>query len=65
MLNGLRQQFHLHQWSYFATHIHKGILDIVFHSGRCDPVAWTPSPCSDHFFVLIQMYYHLNSYYFP
>ena len=54
MFNGLHQQFYLHQRSHFATHIHGGILDLA-DSGRCDPVAWTPSPYSDHFVILIQM----------
>ena len=39
MLNGLRQQFHCHQQSHFTKHIHGDILDPVFDSGRCDPVA--------------------------
>ena len=50
MLNGLRLQFHLHQLSHFATHIHGGILDLVFDSVRCDPVAWTLSPFSGNLF---------------
>ena len=53
MLNGLRQQFHLHQGSYFATHVHGGILDLVFDSSRCDAIAWTPPPYNEHFVILI------------
>ena len=39
MLNGLQQPFHCHQQSHFTKHIHGGILDLVFDSGRSDPVA--------------------------
>lgn len=55
MLHGLRQQCHLCEWSDYSTHIYGGILDLVFNGGRCDPVAWTPSPSNDHFVFLIQL----------
>lgn len=51
----LQQQFHPHQKSYFVTHIHGGIVEIVFGSDRCDPGAWNLSPFSDHFVVFGQI----------
>ena len=63
MLTDLLQQFHLHQLSHFATHIHRKILDLVLDSGRYDLAVWTLSPYSDHFVIFIQVHYLLNRYY--
>jgi len=42
-----------HQRSRYSTHIHGGILDLVFDDRKSDPVEWVPSPYSDHFVILI------------
>ena len=41
-----------HQRSQYSTHIHGGILDIVFDDEKPDPVEWVPSPYSDHFVII-------------
>ena len=45
--------FNCHQRSHYSTHIHGGILDLVFDDMRSEPVQWMPSPYSDHFVILI------------
>ena len=56
ILQPLVTRFHLHQRVKFSTHIHGGILDIVFDN--CDSpedADWLPSPYSDHFVVVINV----------
>ena len=55
-MNPLIAQFNLHQRSQYSTHIHVGILDLVFdNSNCCELVSWIPSPYSDHYVLLIQI----------
>ena len=55
-INPLITRFKLHQRSQYSTHIHGGILDLVFdNSNCCELVSWIPSPYSDHFLLLIQI----------
>ena len=54
-INPLIAQFNLHQRSQYSTHIHGGILDLVFDSKSSDLVAWIPSPFSDHFAIIFQI----------
>ena len=53
------QQFcdtlHFTQRSRYSTHIHGGILDLVFDQKKSDAVQWMPSPYSDHFVVIIDI----------
>ena len=51
----LLQEFNLHQRVTYSTHIHGGILDLVFDQVRTDAVQWMPTPYSDHFFILIDL----------
>ena len=56
ILQPIVTQFHLHLRVKFSTHIHGGILDIVFDN--CDSsegAGWLPSPYSDHFVVVINL----------
>ena len=55
MFNPLFQQFNFHQRSRYSTHIHGGILDLVFDDNKSESVEWIPSPYSDHFVLLIQI----------
>ena len=56
IFNPLIRQFKLHQRSQYSTHIHGGILDLVFDNGNCcESVSWIPSPYSDHFVLIIQI----------
>lgn len=41
-----------HQRSKYSTHIHGGILDLVFDDKKSEPVDWVPSPFSDHFVII-------------
>ena len=41
-----------HQRSQYSTHIHGGILDLVFDDKKSDPIEWVPSPYSDHFVII-------------
>ena len=54
-INPLIAQFNLHQRSQYSTHIHGGILDLVFDSKSSDLVSWIPSPFSDHFSIIFQI----------
>jgi exonuclease III len=51
----LCQRLKFTQRSLYSTHIHGGILDLVFDTGKCDPVHWMPSPYSDHFVLIIDL----------
>ena len=51
----LIEEFNLKQRSHYSTHIHGGILDLVFDDHNSEPVSWIPSPYSDHFVLLIQI----------
>ena len=52
----LLQEFNLHQRVTYSTHIHGGILDLVFDQARTDAVQWMPTPYSDHFLILIDIW---------
>ena len=39
----------------YSTHIHGGILDLVFDNKKSEPVEWMPSPYSDHFVILVDL----------
>ena len=47
--------FSLTQRSNYSTHIYGGILDLVFHNKKQEPVEWMPSPYSDHFVLAIDV----------
>ena len=50
----LINQFNFIQRSRYSTHIHGGILDLVFDNSNCnDAVSWIPSPYSDHFILFV------------
>ncbi len=55
LFNGLCTHFSLLQRSNYSTHIHGGILDLVFHNKKQDPVEWIPTPYSDHFVLIIDV----------
>ena len=55
LLQSICSQFAFTQRSNFSTHIHGGILDLVFHNRKTSPVEWIPSPYSDHFIVIIDV----------
>ena len=55
LFRGIRERFSLTQRSNYSTHIHGGILDLVFHNKKHEPVEWMPSPYSDHFVLLIDV----------
>ena len=42
--------------SYYFTHIHLGVLDLVFHKRKETLVEWLPLPYSDHSFLLIDLW---------
>ena len=48
-VNPLIQNFNLSQRSQYSTHIHGGILDLVFDTSKSSAVSFLPSPFSDHF----------------
>ena len=41
--------------NHHCTTIHGGILDLVFHNHKQEPVEWIPSPYSDHFVLTIDV----------
>ena len=51
----LLQEFNLHQRVTYSTHIHGGILDLVFDQERKDTVQWMPTYYSDHFLIIIDL----------
>ena len=51
----LIQSFNLYQRSQYSTHIHGGILDLVFDTSNSNTVSFLPSPFSDHFFLFFQI----------
>ena len=53
-INPLMTQFNLNKCSKYSTHVHGGILDLVFDSKSSELVSWIPSPYSDHFVLLYQ-----------
>ena len=53
--NRLLQEFNLHQRVTYSTHIHGGILDLVFDQERKDTVQWMPTYYSDHFLIIIDL----------
>ena len=48
-VNPLIQNFNLSQCSQYSTHIHGGILDLVFDTSNSNAVSFLPSPFNDHF----------------
>ena len=54
--NRLLQEFNLHQRVTYSTHIHGGILDLVFDQERKDTVQWMPTYYSDHFLIIIDLW---------
>ena len=52
----LLTEFKLTQRSNYTTHIHGGILDLVFDSSKNKDVLWMPSPYSDHFVLFAQLF---------
>ena len=54
-INPLFAHFNLHQRSQYSTHIHGGILDLVFDNKSSELVHWIPSPYSDHFVLIFQI----------
>ena len=48
----LIKNFNLSQRSQCLTHIHGGLLDLVFDTSNSIAVSSLPLPCSDHFFFL-------------
>ena len=55
LFHGICMQFSLTQRSTYSTHIHGGILDLVFHNQKEESVEWIPSPYSDHFVLTIDI----------
>ena len=45
----LIQNFNLPQRLQYATHIHGGILDLVYDTSNSNAVSFLPSPLRDHF----------------
>ena len=54
-VNPLIQNFNLSQRSQYSTHIHGGILDLVFDTSNSNAVSFLPSPFSDHFVLFFQI----------
>ena len=54
-VNPLIQNFNLSQRSQYSTHIHGGILDLVFGTSNSNAVSFLPSPFSDHFVLFFQI----------
>ena len=54
-VNPLIQNFNLSQHSQYSTHIHGGILDLVFDTSNSSAVSFLPSPFSDHFVLFFQI----------
>ena len=55
LFQNLCNQFAFTQRSNYSTHIHGGILDLVFHNRKSTPVEWIPSPYSDHFIIIFDV----------
>ena len=55
LFQNLCNQFAFTQRSNYSTHIHGGILDLVFHNRKSTPVEWIPSPYSDHFVIIFDV----------
>ena len=51
----LIQTFNLSQHSQYSTHIHGGILDLVFDTSNSSTVSSLPSAYSDHFVLFFQI----------
>ena len=51
----LIQSFNFYQRSQHSTHIHGGILDLVFDTLNSNTVSFLPSPFSDHFVLFFQI----------
>ena len=54
-VNPLIQNFNLSQRSQYSTHIHGGILDLVFDTSNSNAVSFLLSPFSDHFVLFFQI----------
>ena len=48
-VNLLIQNFNLSQCSQYSTHIHRGILDLIFDTSNSNSVSFLASPFSDRF----------------
>ena len=57
-VNPLIQNFNLSQCSQCSTHIHGGILDLVFDTSNSNAVSFLPSPFSDHFVLFFPNLMH-------
>ena len=55
LFHGIRERFSLTQRSNYSTHVYGGILDLVFHNKKKEPVEWMPSPYSEHFVLVIDI----------
>ena len=55
-VNPLIQNFNLSQHSQYSTHIHGGILDLVFDTSNSNAVSFLLSPFSDHFVLFFQIW---------
>ena len=53
----LIQSFDMSQHSQELTHVHGGILDLVFASSNSNIVSVLPSPYSDHFVLFLQIWW--------
>ena len=51
----LREYFNFVQRVRYSTHIHGGILDLVFDQEGTEAVQWMPTPYSDHFTIIIDL----------
>ena len=51
----LIENLNLSQRSVYSTHIHGGILDLVFDTSNSNNVSFMPSPYSDHFVLFFQI----------
>ena len=54
-VDSLIQNFNSSQLSQYSTHIHGGILDLVFDTSNSNTVSSLLSPCSDHFILFFQI----------
>lgn len=55
-LNDVLPSETFHQRCHYSTHIDGNILDLVFDDKKSEPVKWMPSPYSDHFVILIDLF---------
>ena len=55
LFHGICRRFSLTQRSNYSTHIYGGILDLVFHNKKQEPVEWIPSPYTDYFVIVIDV----------